>query len=154
MGSATPLIIMGIVCYGFIVLPLSIASIVLGVTHPGSCDVTDVMGLNVGQYLLGLGIGSLVISFLLLMVFVTLACCPNEYGVAASIPMIVLIVLNALFGFAWFIVGAIILFRGNIDCIKAGSTHVIYALVLWCISAVQIITDCFKSRFHSQSNNA
>lgn len=135
-GSTGAAIIFGISCYGFVVLPLSIASIVLGATHPGTCDMTDVMGLNVGQYLLGLGIASLILSSMLLILFTTLACCPT--GAAASIPMIILIVLNGLFGFAWFIVGAVILFRGNIDCIKAGSTHVIYALVLWCISALQI----------------
>ena len=38
--------------------------------------------------------------------------------------------LVGLFSFAWFIVGAIILFNSNTDCIDIGSTHVVFALVV------------------------
>jgi hypothetical protein len=147
MGAPIGFIIAGIVCYGIIVFPLSIASIVLGTTHPGTCDVTDVMGLNVSQYLLGLGIASLVMSVSILIVLILMACSPTA-GAIAAIPLIIMKVLNILFGLAWFIVGGVILYRSNINCIHVGSVHVIYALVLWCISACQMLMECVKVKVH------
>ena len=141
-------IIVSLVCLVLLTLPLAITSIVLGSTSPGSCDYTDKMGLNVGQYLLGLGISSLIACVILIMCNVAILC---EVTVAA-IAMTALSILTVLFGLAWFIIGAIILFRGNIDCIKNGSSHVIYALVLWCISALQCFTDCCSTKHHSNND--
>lgn len=46
---------------------------------------------------------------------------------------------SGLFGIVWFIL--VLLYFSNIECIKLGSAHVIFALVVWCISAVQILKD-------------
>jgi hypothetical protein len=144
------LIITTIVCIAIIGFPLAIANIVLGAIAPGSCDYKDIMGLDVAQYLLGLGIASLIICVLMIL-FSSMSLCKSTLPVG-SIGMAVISILNAIFGTAWFIVGAIILFRSNIDCIHNTSAHVIYALVLWCISAVQIIQSCCTSKPSTNSN--
>jgi hypothetical protein len=135
-----------IVCLTVVLLPLSIASIVLGAVHPGSCDYDDAMGINVSKYLLGLGIASLVFSVATVLLFIYILLfkdgeLDSETGIVFGV-YILLVVIQALFGMAFFIVGGVILFRGNIDCIRNGSSHVIFALVLWCLSAFQILQGC------------
>jgi|SRR5579872_736129 len=147
-GTPIGLIVAGIICYGVIVFPMSIVSMVMGSIHPGTCDVTDVMGLNVANYVLGLGIASLVMSVSILIVLILMACSPIA-GTIAAVPLIVLKVLNIVFGLIWFIIGGIILYRSNIDCIKMGSAIVIYAVVLWCIAALQMFMECCKIKIHA-----
>ncbi|AUL77503.3 putative ORFan [Tupanvirus deep ocean] len=145
--KTSALVICMIVFTALIILPLGITSIVLGSISPGECDYEDKMGLDVSQYLLGLGISSVITCVLLIMFYLFLLC--EACMPVAAFGIMIISVLNALFGLAWFIVGAVILFRGNLDCIRDGSSHVIYALVLWCISAFQILKDCCGSK----SNN-
>lgn len=123
-----------------VMLPLGITSTVLGVKQPGSCDYEDSMGLDVGQYLLGMGIASIITCCLLSFSYILLLTDAAE--MIGAVFIMVITILNVLFGFAWFIIGAVILFRSNIDCINNGSSHVIYALVLWCISAFLMLKDC------------
>ncbi|XWV25709.1 hypothetical protein QJ857_gp0036 [Tupanvirus soda lake] len=142
--KSSALVICMIVFTALIILPLGITSIVLGAIAPGECDYQDKMGLDTAQYLLGLGISSVVTCVLLIIFYLFLLC--EACVPIAAIGIVVVSILNALFGLAWFIVGAVILFRGNVDCIRYGSTHVIYALVLWCISAFHLLKDCCSSK--------
>ena len=48
-------------------------------------------------------------------------------------------ILNALFGVAWFIVGGVILFRSNLQCIQIGAPYVVYALIMWLLMAIEIL---------------
>lgn len=153
----------GVICcllvmVAIFVLPLSIASIVVGaiqyhtchnmtIIYPNlsmnntnpivnivcTCDYTDVMGLNVSQYLLGLGIPSLIFACVLVICLSMVVICESPLS---SIPIFVIAILNGVFGTIWFIIGAVILFRSNIQCIQTGCVHVIFALVLWCLSAL------------------
>ena len=123
---------------------MGIASIVIGAKKPGSCDYEDEMGLDVGQYLIGSGIASIIISFILFSIQLSMLMGNISKSLFASSTFFS--ILSAIFGTAWFIVGAIILFRGNIDCIREGSAHVIYALVIWCLSALGILHDVHKAR--------
>jgi hypothetical protein len=108
------------------------------------------MKLNVGDYLLGLGISSLVFTTTTIVLFIYAFIFKegnfNNFDGFLFGLWITMTVLSVLFGTAWFIIGAVILFRGNIDCIRNASTHVIYALVIWCISAFQILQNCLNSR--------
>lgn len=136
MGYKEGLTICGVVCFVVFALPLGIASIVISQTQSDQCDYTDLMGINIKQYLLGLGIASvIVVSFIAMCGLATL--CSPEIGMGG---MVTILIINAVFGFAMFIVGAVILFRSNIQCIQEGSVPVIYALVLWCISASSFFT--------------
>lgn len=130
--------IFSIVCFAFFVLPLGIVNIVMS-THLGECDHEDEMGLDVKQYLLGLGISSVIVSIIAILLLLITLCVDFKFGILYTL----VIVTNILFGFCWFIIGSIILFRGNIECIEKASVHVIYALVLWCISALDIVKNYF-----------
>lgn len=128
-------------------LPLAITSTVLGSIHSGICDHTDSMGLNVAHYLIGLGITNLSICVLLIFSIICIM-----FGLCMSVCISIVAityVFDALFGLSWFIVGGIVLFRSNVDCINQESSHVIYALVLWCISALFIVRACLSSKAHS-----
>lgn len=135
-GARTGLTICGVICFLVVALPLGITSIVLSQVEGDQCDYRDQMGLDIKHYLLGGGIAS-VIAVALIAFFGLTSLCLDEMSV---IPIITVVVINALFGLAWFIIGATILFRSNIECIKEGSVPVIYALVLWCISATSLFT--------------
>ena len=120
-------------------IPLGIANIVLGAVHPGMCDFKDKMGLDVSQYLLGLGIATIITSALITILIILYAMTENNIILGFLIGMYIVVIL---FGIAWTVVGGIILFRGNIACIKSASAHVIYALVIWSLS---ILSCCFSN---------
>jgi hypothetical protein len=125
----------------FIILPIGIISIIMGAISPGSCDYTSSMNLNITQYLLGLGIAN-VITCVALIIF----CVRRLYKPSSKMAingLIIVAIVNTIFGIAWFIIGGIILFENNKDCILNGSVHIIYALVLWCITA--LIFLCISS---------
>lgn len=135
-GSKTCWTICGVVCFLVIALPLGITSIVLSQVEKDQCDYKDQLGLDIKHYLLGSGIAS-VCTACLIAIFGLLSLRMDEM---AMVPIIITVVINALFGIAWFVIGAIILFRSNIQCITEGSVPVVYALVLWCISASSMFT--------------
>eukprot|EP01124_Arcella_intermedia_P017588 TRINITY_DN2435_c0_g1_i2.p2 TRINITY_DN2435_c0_g1~~TRINITY_DN2435_c0_g1_i2.p2 ORF type:complete len:192 (+),score=12.57 TRINITY_DN2435_c0_g1_i2:57-578(+) len=146
-------------------LPLHITSTVLGFMEHSkchnmsidnplhhticTCDNTDPMGLNVSQYLIGLGLAGIIQVTLIFLSCGLRAgenqgCCLIMFGGTS--------VCAAMFGFAWFIVGAVILFRSNTDCIGSKSVHVIYALVMWCFSAFEICNNAKSSRKNDTQN--
>ncbi len=138
----TPLVICMIICIGLVLYPLAIASTVLGALRPGQCDNIDIMGLDVGRYLLGSGISGLIVTTIFLILYVVMLRGGENSIIFSQLGVIVVTLVSALFGLAWFIVGAIVLFRSNIECIHLGSSHVIYALVMWCISAFNLFSTC------------
>lgn len=137
MGFKTGLIICGVIFFLIFALPLGITSIILSQTEQNQCNYKDAMGLDIKQYLLGGGIASVVVACLFAGFGLT-SFCLKEYAV---IPLIIIAIINALFGLAWFVVGGIILFRSNIECIQQGSVIVIYALVLWGFSALSLFSS-------------
>ncbi|MHB1909620.1 MAG: hypothetical protein ACYCQJ_12260 [Nitrososphaerales archaeon] len=128
MGSSTTMSVIAIACIITIMTPLAITSLALS-QKPMECDYIDEgTGLNVADYLLGLGISGLISAFFLILTLSVVFCCDGS-------PFVALInILPALFNFAWMIVGAVILFRSNLECIQASTPYVIYALVMWCFS--------------------
>lgn len=54
MDAKQGFVIMTLITLFFLSLPLAITSIVLSQTHTSACDIKDIMGLNVKQYLLGI----------------------------------------------------------------------------------------------------
>jgi len=132
----------------FFTTPLSITSIVLSQKET-TCDITDLMGLNVADYLLGLGISGLTTSFLILVTYIgayKFAENNSSCGGCMVLSSALFIYLQVLFSFCWFIVGAIILFRSNIACINEGGVVIIYALVMWCLATFSIIKDCCSGK--------
>jgi len=149
-----------LVCLAVFALPLGIAMTVVGAMQRNTChndgvnvtagsgctcDITDPMGLNVADYLLGLGIASIILTCSSILSS-GISLCANS--VIPMIFAIVIGVLCVLFSTPWFIVGAIIQFRSNIICIQLGEPHVIFALVMWCFTAFQIVQNICNSVFH------
>lgn len=120
----------------FIYLLFAITNVILGIVNSSKCNFTDEMGLDVADYLLGIGIYGLVNSVFLLISF-----CSKLTKIR-----VLIIILDSLFGFIWFILGSIILFRSNIVCIQNKTGLVIYALILWCLSALEILTCVCNTR--------
>lgn len=150
MGSKAAFVTL-FVCMLLIATPLAIASIILGVQSPGTCDKEDVMGLNVGEWLIGSGASQLIIVVLsALFVGLMMADVMAELMMVA---LLIVTVLAILFGMAWFIIGGVVLFRGNIECIREVSSHVIFALVLWCISALRLLQDCCGAKKNTSENS-
>ena len=108
------------------VLPLAIVSIYMSQTQGGECDYEDAIGLNIKEYLF---IGGIVNIAIVLAVVIGLC-----ISLVTSIPLYILLALNTAFSIIWFVIGGIVLFRSNLECIREGSVPVIYALVLWCLS--------------------
>lgn len=160
----TAIIITTIVCLGIMTLPLAIAMTVIGAMQRDTChnngvnvtlnsnfctcDVTDPLThLNVSQYLLGLGISNL-IFVVTLMITLGVSLCLESF--ALFVPMIVIGILAGLFGTAWFVVGGITLFNSNLQCISLVVAHVIFALVMWCLSALHIVQNCCNISIHKK----
>ena len=117
--------------------PLAITSLVLS-QQEFSCNNVDMMGLDVSDYLLGLGIEQLISTFIIMTCIV--------YGLYHPVEGILIYfcfhIFISIFSFSWMIVGSIILFRSNVDCISIGTPQVIFALVMWCLTIVRIL--CYR----------
>lgn len=128
-----------IIAYSCIIILLlfvsifSLVALILG-TKEGVCDNTDIMGLNVADYLLGVGIYGIISS---MIAFCLVLSIDLNKPIIYTINIIFLI-LNSLFGLCWFIIGAIILFRSNIECIHVGVPYVCYAVFIWVLSAFNL----------------
>ena len=129
-----------VICIFVVATPLAITSIVLS-RQNGVCDNLDLgTNLTVAQWLLGYGIASLTVTCILCIsiAFMWLG------SALAKCVMVTISVLNSLFGLAWFIIGGVVLFRSNVDCIQEGVTYVVFALAMWCISAFFIVFNCSR----------
>lgn len=117
---------------------LSIITITFSSLDFHDCVYFVKLGLTVTQYLLGIGIWSLVNSTIIsILIF-------YEYS---RIVILLLTIISTIFGSIWFILGIFILFGSNIDCIRHGAGYIIYSLVLWCLTVIQIVINCFCSYY-------
>lgn len=104
-----------------ITLAFAITSIVLS-QDGKDCNEKDVMGLSVADYLLGSGISSIIL--IVLLGFVLLGYInDNEESWYFGV---IVVILYVLFGISWFIIGAVIMFRSNTECIHWESWYCIY----------------------------
>jgi hypothetical protein len=129
-------IIVLLIFYLVLALPLGIANVVISQhDYNNDCDHTDKMGLDIKDYLLGMGIAQLAIT-VLVIIFALISLYSEKLS---AILVFISFVLHALFGLAWFIIGAVVIFRANIDCLHEHSVYAIYALVIWCLCATQLL---------------
>ena len=129
------------------VVGMGLVTLILGLTHPGECDITDKMGLNIADYLVIQGILMLQ-PLIVCPLILSLICCSKTLalGIYAVYRFIYRVSV-----FVMFIIGAIILFRSNTPCIDAGSSHVVYALVIWILSAIHELSCSYHSRKREES---
>ena len=122
-----------------IALPLAVISLLLGIFHPGECDYVDETNLTVAKYLLAIGIADLVVLIPLTFYYYLL-----WKEIVKTIPgrLACFIIWYGAFIFCWFIIGACVLFRTNRECINKGSSHVIFGLVMWIITLINMVYMC------------
>jgi thiamine transporter ThiT len=128
-----------------IALTIGIIDLVLSQVQT-SCDNTNGMNLNVQQYLLGQGIVEIILSVIYFFGHSILVFTKDEKPADKEKLIFVwlgLTFIPKIFSIIWFIIGGIIIFKSNTDCINQGATMVIFAIVLWAISYVQGIVTTF-----------
>jgi hypothetical protein len=133
-GMYLLVIFIGTLCFLGIILPFAITSVVLG-TLDGECDNTDKMNLNVSKYLLGYGITAIIMNSISVFIYLMLRIHKNDFYKTISYW---LNLIDGGFLIAWTVVGGIILFRSNIDCIHAQYPYVCFAVFIWVMSIVNI----------------
>lgn len=137
-------------------IPTGIISIVIAFLKPGNCDKVDYSGFDVSTYLMGFGFSNVIVSLFIIfqLIINSVAKYFKMLNLTKTIPLniAVLQIIYGLFNIIWFIIGGIVLFRSNIECINSGSAHVIYALVLWCLSVCNIFINTFCQ--YKERNNS
>lgn len=84
----------------------------------------DSIGINLSDYLFASGISGFILNTLILSVFISAL-------LEVKFDTVAILILNILFNIIWIIIGGIILFRSNIECINSRYNFTIYTLVLW-----------------------
>lgn len=120
--------------YILINLPLSFPSIIIGAMNPGHCDDVDNSGLLIADWILGHGISNLLLCFTMLVMTLYIICNRAESTKSSKRGVIGINLTMIIFNWTWFILGGVLLFRNNVDCILSGSTTVVYSLIVWCLS--------------------
>lgn len=129
MGAANVLLFVLAAIY----LSLGIASIAIS-QYSDCSDTDEKTGLSLSEWLLAYGINLLALA-------VAFAVTAFEQARSAGVAMGVLI-CGLLFNMAWFIVGGVVLFRANVDCIRTAASLPIFALVMWSLSAFSLLRAC------------
>jgi len=124
-----------LICIVICFLPIFIVSIVISQHYKEECDTVDLMGIDTKDYLLGFGImGVTYIFFVAVLTTCIIYKCKSNCGVIVSISCMILLICNVLLFWTWFVVGAVVIFRSNVNCIRDASLPVIYAVVMWALS--------------------
>jgi hypothetical protein len=115
-----------------------IAEIILAEVRSNDCNLID-SGTNLSpkSFLVGAGIVDIIKGSGILICLIS-----KELAEMINITCIICLIL--LFNIIWFIIGAVILFRSNIECINEGSLPAISALVAWLINLWMLF--CLKTK--------
>jgi len=137
-GVGTGAIILGII--GLLIwLAIPIIAFILYAKREKYCDPKDKIGLTLSGWLLGVGIAYIVPLGLVILAAI-LSFVPTLSAVVTFLLGLVAI-LAPLFWLIWFILGAIVIFRSSMDCIKKKDPMAIFALVVWCLMALSILLN-------------
>lgn len=130
--------------------------IIVGIVYSGSCDYTSIVGFNVAQYLF-LMASYMAFTFTAIM-HIFKVCSwlffPKFSGYVYSEKCSWLgfprfgeyvyfegccILISTIMSISLLIIGAVVIFRDNLDCLRARSVNVIFALTVWCVCALLTI---------------
>ena len=132
-------------------LPFLIASIAVSVSDSdNSCQTTDSIGLELHEWLLGAGISGLIITIIMITVIggLFLSISRDSYvGAISSTLVIFLLSLgSSIFSFVYSIIGAVILYRSNIDCLTDATPLGVMTQIVLCLYWLGILYTCFSRR--------
>lgn len=124
----------------FVIL-FGIVPMVIGTLDPVLCDHIDIIGLSINTYLYGLGIVVLIChgSILVAPCFPCLPCCPGSTDDKFPILLKLFHIIFIIFKYIWFVLGGIVLFRSNMECIHEKNSRAIYCLCLWCMWGLETL---------------
>ena len=118
-----------IVAYKILVdFPISLACIIIGSSQVTECNLTDIIGLNITDFLLGFGI------YRLISVVVSLLTYYKSVGFEQHITRLIID-----FEITWTIIGGVVLFRTNLSCINERSLYGVFGLLIWCYGIINMI---------------
>lgn len=120
--------------------PLAFVCIFNGSFAHDPCDHTSTIGFNTAQYLFVLGFIIGLTAILHVLNLISWLCYPELkwYIFYEGCCSVLFIAINM----CWFIIGAIVIFKDNLDCIRARSFTVTFALVVWSISFLIMLWTC------------
>lgn len=140
MTSSKTFLIFSTVFICVLIFPLSILNILTGVVYPGSCDNVDILGLNVAQHLLILGLICLIYSTLFVVTNI-LIMLENDIGKFRS--LVFIWITCTILSFFWITLGIIILIKSKTKCIEDISTYIyIYVAIFWALTILSLVRDC------------
>lgn len=119
------------ICMSIFLLAMGITCVVIGQAGRGqACQKQDRSGLTLSEFLLGEGIANLVTCGLMIIATIAGTCVGAN---CASCSTIGIVVLYMIFKVAWFIVGCIVFFRSNLDCVgeDTGILTVVVLILQW-----------------------
>ncbi len=119
-------ILYALICVLWVTAPLSLTSLILS-QQPTACDhVGAKININVAEWLVVFGVFNMVMFF---------GCCLMLWRILNRhfCPVGAMLTFFVSFGLAWFIMGAVVLFPANTDCIHQGDTNAVFALVMWAL---------------------
>jgi hypothetical protein len=154
MNYVKRVLIVYILYFIIIVTPLSISSIIIpfGPFWGNSCsnNIVGWLSLNLGQYVLGYGLGNILFALNLLVPMIILL---HRYYVARNTAyMFIGVLLNIIYNIIWAIFGGIIFYNYYINCFLKGEPLAVLAFIDWIVSILQNIPLFLLLRFISQIN--
>lgn len=125
-------------------IPLAAVVIIISIINFDQCDITDIIGLNIRQYLFILGIAEAIIS---IIASISLMMMINKYySITGATLLSIIGIFGSLFDFIWIIIGLVVLVRSNIKCINELAIHAIFTLVLlFILMILTIIRFCHSN---------
>lgn len=138
------LIIICIICILLIFfLPLPISSIIIAKNYENTaCQNDDPIGMSLASWLLGMGIYG--ICILVSYIFVSLVSGDKP------LPLKVLDFLNNIFILIYTIIGAVLLFRSNLECLKSGNPLGVLTLINLILFWLSFIALVCRNRSSSE----
>lgn len=127
-------------------IPLAAFIIIISIINFNQCDITDIIGLNLRQYLIVLGISEISISISASIALIMML--NKYYSITGATLLSIIGIFGSLFDFIWIIIGLVILIRSNIKCIDELAIYAILTLVLLFILTILTIIRFY----HSNSN--
>ena len=119
----------------WIIIIFSVVNIVLYSVKDRYCNIRGDIGIDMAEYFLGSGIAGIALVILL---------CFFMYVNMSRMGMVTYLIFTSiliLFYIVWIIVGGIVLFKDNSECIDSSNPVAIYAVFFWVLTVVALILD-------------
>jgi hypothetical protein len=130
------------------IISFTITNIILVLFNPNQCqyqyNVTDT---TIPYYIVSISTSNVI--FILILFFNYITYVPGQ--MISNVNMITYIIINYVIGIIWLVIGEIVLFRDSNHCAINGSSHILYAVVIWILPLVHTIRKSCENRNRNES---